>query len=101
MEKGTAAIAAPTKAQDQPLFLLTPVADDEHGSAQDTIKRLLDQGRYVFRTTTGRKGLKPGDRIRVYETGVGVVAEADVDSHPEEKKSPTSAILRSALGRSM
>jgi hypothetical protein len=54
--KETAAIAVPTKAQDQPLYLLTPVADDEHGSAKDTIKRLLDQGWYVFRTTTpGRK----------------------------------------------
>jgi hypothetical protein len=87
--KEAPAIAAPTTAQDQPLYLLTPVADDEHGSAKDTIKRLLDQGWYVFRTTTpGRKGLKPGDRICFYETGVGVVAEAEVDSHPEEKKIP-------------
>jgi hypothetical protein len=43
----------------------------------------------VFRTTTtGRKDLKPGDRICFYETGVGVVAEAEVDSHPEEKIIP-------------
>jgi hypothetical protein len=63
-----------------PLYLLTAVSDDEAASAQDTIRRLLDNCWYVFGDRTpGRKDLKPGDHICFYEAGVGVVAEAEVN----------------------
>jgi hypothetical protein len=72
-----------------PLYLMTAVSDDEAASAQDTIRRLLDNGWYVFGDRTpGRKDLKPGDHICFYEAGVGVVAEAEVDSQAEKKTVP-------------
>jgi len=68
------------------LHLLTPVRDEEDWTARDTIRLLLNAGWYVFgESTPGRKRLKPGDRICFYETGVGVVAEAVVASHPERR----------------
>lgn len=82
-------VAALTQSADEPLHLLTPVADDENATARDIIKGLLDKGWYVFgERTTGRKDLKPGDRLCFYESAVGVVAEAVVDSCPERKTIP-------------
>ncbi len=82
-------VIALVHARDDHLYLLTPVADDDKRSAKDTIRQLLDTGWYVFGDrTTGRKALKPGDRIAFYESGVGVVAEAEVDSRAEERELP-------------
>lgn len=85
-----AAQAAALPAAEQPegpaLYLLTPVADDKASTARAIIRELLDSGQYVFgERTPGRKSLKPGDRIAFYETGVGVVAEAEVASAPEKR----------------
>jgi hypothetical protein len=68
------------------LHLLTPVSDDESVLAKDTIFTLLQSGWYVFGDRTpGRKLLKPGDRICFYQSSVGVVAEAEVGSVPEQR----------------
>ena len=76
-------------ASTERLHLLTPVRDEAEQSAKETIRQLVGAGWYVFgESTTGRKRLKPGDRICFYESGVGVVAEAEVASYPE-KKPPT------------
>ncbi len=71
------------------LFLMTPVREEPERSARETIKQLLDNGWYVFgERTPGRKKLKSGDRICFYQTGTGVVAQAEVDSPPERKQLP-------------
>jgi hypothetical protein len=71
------------------LYLLTAVASDEVESAQEVITKLLQAGWYVFgERTPGRKRLKLGDRLCFYETGVGVVAEAEVASEPERRTLP-------------
>ncbi len=76
------------------LHLLTPVRDDQDRTARDIICDLLGSGWYVFgESTTGRKRLKPGDRICFYETGVGIVAEATVASHPERKPPATKVAV--------
>ena len=76
--------AVATSQADKRTFFLTPVADEKESSAQETIKILLGSGWYVFgQRTAGRKDLKPGDRIAFYESGRGVVAAAEVASHPE------------------
>ena len=65
---------------------MTPVSDDEFATAESTIRTLLDAGWYVFGDRTpGRKSLKTGDRLCFYQSGVGVVAEAEVASTPERK----------------
>jgi hypothetical protein len=75
-----------THTQDH-MYLLTPVASEEGISAEETIRSLLDQGVYVFGDrTTGRKDLKPGDRIAFYESGKGVVASAQVASNAENRR---------------
>lgn len=80
---------------DQRLYLLTPVRDEPERSAKETIKELLTAGWYVFGDATpGRKRLKPGDRICFYESGVGVVAEAEVASVPERKPPPVAKLVR-------
>jgi hypothetical protein len=71
------------------LHLLTPVASDPEASAEETIRRLLDSGVYVFGDrTTGRKQLKAHDRLCFYESGKGVVAAAEVASAAEHKIVP-------------
>ena len=68
------------------LFLITPVSNKSEMTAKDAILGLLQAGWYVFgESTPGRKRLKPGDRMCFYESGVGVVAEAEVASRPEKK----------------
>jgi hypothetical protein len=77
------------------IYLLTPVSDEEDVPARDTIFRLLDAGWYVFgNRTSGRKLLKPGDRICFYQSGLGVVAEAEVASIPEQKAPPTKGLVK-------
>jgi hypothetical protein len=67
-------------------YLITPVSDEGETTAKATIAGLLNAGWYVFADKTpGRKLLKPGDRICFYESGVGVVAKAEVASVPERK----------------
>jgi hypothetical protein len=79
-------IGGDDRGQDDHLFLLTPVADEPEVTAEEAMRSLLDQGWYVFgERTPGRKRLKRGDRICFYNTGIGVVAEATVDSKPEKK----------------
>jgi hypothetical protein len=71
------------------LYLLTAVASDEIESAQQVITKLLQAGWYVFgERTAGRRRLKLGDRLCLYETLVGVVAEAEVASEPEHRTLP-------------
>lgn len=78
---------SPSEAASTPrLHLLTPVSDDEFATAESTIRTLLGAGWYVFGDRTpGRKSLKPGDRLCFYQSGVGIVAEAEVESSPERK----------------
>lgn len=76
-------------ASQDTLYLLTPVADEKEATARDTIKGLLDSGWYVFgERTAGRRSLKPGDRVAFYESGVGVVADAEVVSIAERRSVP-------------
>lgn len=75
--------------RQEPMYLLTPVSDDGQATAQETIKGLLAAGWYVFGARTpGRRELKPGDHICFYQSGVGVVAAATVESAPEQKAPP-------------
>jgi hypothetical protein len=67
-------------------YLMTPVADTEKRTAEQTIRTLLDSGWYVFgERTPGRKPLKTGDLICFFSSGIGVVAHAEVASAPEKK----------------
>jgi hypothetical protein len=64
-----------------PLFLLTPVKDEDEATAKETLERLLGSGLYVFgEHTAGRAALKAGDRICFYHSGVGIVADAEIAS---------------------
>jgi hypothetical protein len=79
----------PPTVSENRLYLLTAVASDEVESAQEVITKLLQAGWYVFgERTPGRKRLKPRDLLCFYETGVGVVAEAEVTSEPERRTLP-------------
>ncbi len=82
--------ARPARAlADGPRHILTPIADDEHGSGREALERLLGAGWYVFgEKTPTRTRLAPGDRLCFYETGKGVVAEAEVASAPERRTLP-------------
>lgn len=100
----TPAAAAPIATKPTPVaipltertYLLTPVSDETEATAKDTITRLLNAGWYVFGDKTpGRKRLKPGDRICFYESGVGVVAEAEVSSVPERKPPSAKGVVKS------
>jgi hypothetical protein len=76
----------PQSLLEQPLYFITPVADDEDRSAEDTIRCLLESGWYVFGDKTpNRKRVKPGDRICFYQSGLGTVAEAEIATAPERK----------------
>ena len=67
-------------------YLLTPVADTENRTAEQTIRQLLGSGWYVFGDRTpGRNTLKAGDLICFFSSGIGVVAHAEVASAPEKK----------------
>jgi hypothetical protein len=71
------------------LHVLTPVADIAEETARETIERLLPAGVYAFGVNTPhRTKLKPGDRIAFYQTTVGVVADAEVETAPEYKPLP-------------
>jgi hypothetical protein len=73
---------------------LTAVSDDQETSAQEAIRTLLDAGWYVYgERTPGRKRLQVGDRLCFYESGVGVVAAAEVASVPERR---TLSLIRDA-----
>lgn len=71
------------------LHIMTPVADRADVDGERVVRRLLDNGWYVFRDRTpGRKSLKSGDQLCFYWSGVGVVAAAEVASVPERKPNP-------------
>jgi hypothetical protein len=75
-------------------YWLTAVSDDQYTSAQEAIRTLIEAGWYVYgERTPGRKRLQVGDRLCFYESGVGVVAAAEVASVPERR--PLS-IIRNA-----
>lgn len=77
------------------MYLLTPVSDEAETAAKDTIADLLNAGWYVFGDKTpGRKRLEPGDRICFFESGVGVVAEAEVASLPEREPPAAKGIAK-------
>jgi hypothetical protein len=74
---------------------MAPVRDEPEMSAEATIRGLAEAGWYVFgESTPGRKRLKPGDRICFYESGVGVVAEAEVASRPERQPPAVRGLVR-------
>lgn len=76
-------------------YLITPVSNEGGIPAKETIAALLNAGWYVFgEKTPGRKQLKLGDRICFYESGVGVVAEAEVASPPERKPPMAKGIAK-------
>jgi hypothetical protein len=67
-------------------YWLTAVSDVQEMSAQQRIRALLDEGWYVYgERTSGRRRLQVGDYLCFYETGVGVVAAAEVASVPEHR----------------
>src|ERR1022692_33814 len=77
------------ESSEEPSYIMTPVADDEDGSAQEIIRTLLESGWYVLGDKAqGRKRLKPCDHICFYQSGLGVVAEAEIASSPEQKAIP-------------
>jgi EVE domain len=70
-------------------YWLTAVSDDQETTAQEIIRTLLAAGWYVYgERTPGRKRLQVGDRLCFYESGVGVVAAAEVASAPERRALP-------------
>jgi hypothetical protein len=78
---------APASGERQ--YLLTPLKAGDGLTVREVLERLLGNGWYVFGDSTpGRKTLKPGDRLAFYESGVGVVAEAEVASLPERRELP-------------
>jgi hypothetical protein len=84
-----AALPSVAESLEKPSFLMTPVTDDEDGSAQEIIRTLLESGWYVLGDKAqGRKRLKSGDHICFYQSGLGVVAEAEVAASPERKAIP-------------
>jgi hypothetical protein len=68
-------------------YWLTSVKDYEDDTAQACIKRLVGEHQiYAFgEHTPGRKRLKAGDHLCFYETGRGIIANAEVASSPERK----------------
>jgi hypothetical protein len=77
------------------LYLMTPVRDEPDISAREAIRLLLKAGWYVFgESTPGRKRLKPGDRLCFYESGVGIVAEAEVASTPARRPPTARGLMR-------
>ncbi|MBO3840488.1 MAG: hypothetical protein QXS66_07140 [Thermoproteota archaeon] len=71
-------------------YWITPVRGDDVQTAEECIKTLVaDSEIYAFgERTPGRKYIKPGDYICFYAFGKGVVAHAEVASHPENKPHP-------------
>lgn len=71
-------------------YWITPVKGDDVQTAEERIKILVgENGIYAFgERTPGRKHIKPGDLICFYACGKGVVAHAEVASHPENKPHP-------------
>lgn len=66
------------------IYLLTPLRDEANWKVSVELRRLLDSGWYCLGDAAGGlKRIKPGDRIAFYCTGVGVVAEATIQSVPE------------------
>lgn len=82
--------AVPTKAREKMQYWLTPVRSDKEGTAEETIKTLVEEtGIYAFgERTPGRTQIKPGDWICFYACGKGVVAHSKVASYPENKPHP-------------
>ena len=77
------------------IHVMTPVRDEAEATARTTITGLLSAGWYVFADKTpGRKHLKPGVRICFYESGVGVVAAAEVASAPQRKPPAAKGVAK-------
>lgn len=80
---------------DSRLHLMTPVRDEEGVTAKQTVSSLLNAGWYVFADKTpGRKRIKPGDRICFYESGVGVIADAEIASIPKREPPPVHGLVK-------
>src|SRR5688572_12896765 len=74
---------------DAPLFLITPVADDEQGYAMERIRKLVGSGWWVFaKRTPNREKLREGTRLCFYVSGLGVVASAVAASAAEQRPAP-------------
>jgi len=74
----------------EPSYWLTPVSDKKGMTPEEVVYRLVGKNQvYGYgKRTPGRKDLTPGDQIAFYATGEGVVAHAEVASHPDEKANP-------------
>ena len=73
----------------RPLYVLTPVADIPEESARETLERLLPAGVYAFGVNTPQRSkVQAGDKLAFYQTSVGVVADAVVETAPEYKPMP-------------
>jgi len=72
-------------------YWLTPVRSDEEGTAEDTIRTLVQTEHiYAFgEKTPGRRHIKPGDWICFYATTKGVVAHARIVSAPRKELHPS------------
>ena len=68
------------------LHLMVVVADQPSKPANAIIQQLLDSGWWVFGARTrGVKYLRTGDRLCIYRTRIGVVAEAEIATPAEYK----------------
>jgi hypothetical protein len=78
------------KVSESTRFWLTPVSTDEHATAKETVKTLVDRENiYAFgERTPGRKHIKPGDYICFYESGNGVIGHAIIESRPRNEINP-------------
>lgn len=71
-------------------YWLVPTRYKKFGTTSETIKALLGEYKiFGYRENTpGRKIIKPGDLICIYEAGNGIVADAEVASYPEKFEHP-------------
>lgn len=76
--------------QNAPNYWITPVKEADNLSSVEVVIDLVSKDKiFALRENTlGQKVIKPGDRICFYATGVGVVADAVVDSEPELGEHP-------------
>ena len=89
-KEAAAGIAESTSQQDDPAaYWLSPVRDTDAEPALECVQTLVGKHQlYAYGDRTpGRKTLKPGDWLCFYASGIGVVAHAQVASHPEHKPS--------------
>lgn len=70
---------------EEAAYWLTPVKDDDEQTALECVKNLVgDEKIYAFSSTTpNRRKIKPGDKICFYATTIGVIADAEIITKPD------------------